>query len=339
VHTSHSPAAKVVNLGYAFFILLVISAYTANLASILVQNRLHYDVHSIEDAAREQGQICTMKASEDTMIQIFPELKERTVPYDTSTATLEGLLANECKHAVMTEAGLINNKRIKNNDKRRRRRARSLLVKAGGSKGSSSGGAAAASVGASGRGTSGMGGKCNTEMVGSDIMSMSNAMPIRDEIATILSTYMVRAQDLGKYQHHLDQAEESLLNPLACPDNPGAMMTDASIHKMSTKAFLGPIITCLFATAISVVLHFYWKHKADMLRNAEKATMAAARVTLSGGSKAKLHVSIRYMRFTRGISAGILPRRAKCGRCSSECWPGGTRTVSLTPYMWWTTNT
>ena len=47
----------------------------------------------------------------------------------------------------------------------------------------------------------------------------------------------------------------------------------------------------MFATGISVVLHFYWKHKADMLRNAEKATMAAARVTLSGGSKAKLHVS------------------------------------------------
>eukprot|EP00240_Pyramimonas_obovata_P019746 CAMPEP_0118958296 /NCGR_PEP_ID=MMETSP1169-20130426/62549_1 /TAXON_ID=36882 /ORGANISM="Pyramimonas obovata, Strain CCMP722" /LENGTH=59 /DNA_ID=CAMNT_0006906411 /DNA_START=1682 /DNA_END=1857 /DNA_ORIENTATION=+ len=54
-----------------------------------------------------------MKASEDTMLRVFPALKGRTVAFDTSASTLEGLIAGNCTQAVMSEDGLTNNKRLK----------------------------------------------------------------------------------------------------------------------------------------------------------------------------------------------------------------------------------
>jgi hypothetical protein len=80
-HKPSTPVAKIINLGYAFFILLVISAYTANLASILVSSSLPFEVRSMEDAISGGGQVCVLEPTQSTMVTLFPELKlGRTVP-------------------------------------------------------------------------------------------------------------------------------------------------------------------------------------------------------------------------------------------------------------------
>jgi hypothetical protein len=91
-HEPSTPVAKIINLGYAFFILLVISAYTANLASILVSSSLSFEVRSMEDAISGGGQVCVLEPTQSTMVTLFPELKlGRTVPLESFEDVFEGL--------------------------------------------------------------------------------------------------------------------------------------------------------------------------------------------------------------------------------------------------------
>jgi hypothetical protein len=82
-HQPYTPPAKIISLGYAFFILLVISAYTAGLASSLVSSRLSFEVRSTEDAISGGGHMCVLHQTESTMLTIFPELNGRTMPRET----------------------------------------------------------------------------------------------------------------------------------------------------------------------------------------------------------------------------------------------------------------
>ena len=68
----------------------------ANLASILVQTQLSFDVNSLEDALQAGGTFCVMASSESTLINLYPSLKGRTVPFSTWTTQFEGLKAGNC---------------------------------------------------------------------------------------------------------------------------------------------------------------------------------------------------------------------------------------------------
>jgi hypothetical protein len=91
-HKPSTPAAKIINLGYAFFILLVISAYTAGLASSLVSSSLSFEVRSMEDAMSGGGHVCVLHRTESTMLTIFPELNGRTVLCETFKGVFEVVL-------------------------------------------------------------------------------------------------------------------------------------------------------------------------------------------------------------------------------------------------------
>uniref|UniRef100_A0A7S0RKS8 Uncharacterized protein n=1 Tax=Pyramimonas obovata TaxID=1411642 RepID=A0A7S0RKS8_9CHLO len=109
---------------------------------------------------------------------------------------------------------------------------------------------------------------CHTEMVGPSLMSFTNAMPIRADIATIFSTFIVRAQDLGRYEYHLEKAETTVLSPLGCPES---ISLSEEASQMTAKAFIGPILSCMIAIGIGIALHFYCKHKAELLLKARGA--------------------------------------------------------------------
>ena len=65
VHGASSAASKIVNLGFAFFIMIALATYTANLATILVMKNSGFAIESIADAIAAGHTICTNEVVND----------------------------------------------------------------------------------------------------------------------------------------------------------------------------------------------------------------------------------------------------------------------------------
>jgi len=63
---------KLLMFGFAFFVLIVVSAYVANLAAFLTRN-VHNDVGTIEEVVRSGKNICAHPALEDDLVLAHPD--------------------------------------------------------------------------------------------------------------------------------------------------------------------------------------------------------------------------------------------------------------------------
>jgi len=54
--------ARIAHMGYGFFILVILSSYTANLAAILVAKSDKQGINTIEDAIAQHVTICVLQA-------------------------------------------------------------------------------------------------------------------------------------------------------------------------------------------------------------------------------------------------------------------------------------
>jgi hypothetical protein len=75
VNNPSSAPARVAQLGYGFFILIILASYTANLATILVAKSSKRGINSIQDAIDQGVTICVLKALEQQATSLFPQAK------------------------------------------------------------------------------------------------------------------------------------------------------------------------------------------------------------------------------------------------------------------------
>jgi len=86
---------KLLNLAFSFLILLTLSAYTANLASLLVvKSSRSAPVQSLEQAAAEGVPVCNCYVSSEQQLNKVPGLQQ--VSTASSLETLEGVMTGKC---------------------------------------------------------------------------------------------------------------------------------------------------------------------------------------------------------------------------------------------------
>uniref|UniRef100_A0A0G4GZX1 Ionotropic glutamate receptor C-terminal domain-containing protein n=1 Tax=Chromera velia CCMP2878 TaxID=1169474 RepID=A0A0G4GZX1_9ALVE len=77
----HSPvgfAGRLMTLGFGFFVLVILSSYTANLASILTTQRTSGRVNSITDIEENRLTLCVQSATISTFAALYPRVKTTT---------------------------------------------------------------------------------------------------------------------------------------------------------------------------------------------------------------------------------------------------------------------
>ena len=101
-HRATSIASKAIRLGYAFVIVIVMSSYTANLASTLLQSSVrHRGIQSILDCystSRTSAAVCTKVCIAQQYVQAMRENHPSvdTEIFPSSTATFTGLANGNC---------------------------------------------------------------------------------------------------------------------------------------------------------------------------------------------------------------------------------------------------
>ena len=94
-------SAKMLSFSWTFFCLLVVSAYTANLASFLVAKQTpQFSIQSIEQAVRWQVPVCVLGASnqDELLVEKYPNIQ--LVRKRSARAVYDGLNNGDCKIAA-----------------------------------------------------------------------------------------------------------------------------------------------------------------------------------------------------------------------------------------------
>eukprot|EP00277_Geminigera_cryophila_P041526 CAMPEP_0173098872 /NCGR_PEP_ID=MMETSP1102-20130122/35075_1 /TAXON_ID=49646 /ORGANISM="Geminigera sp., Strain Caron Lab Isolate" /LENGTH=514 /DNA_ID=CAMNT_0013991623 /DNA_START=199 /DNA_END=1743 /DNA_ORIENTATION=+ len=96
-----SAPARVAQLGYGFFILIILASYTANLATILVAKSGKTGIDSIQAAIEQGVSICVLSAIHPQALAKFP--KANFVIVGGSVQQIQALTLGKCKTALIHE--------------------------------------------------------------------------------------------------------------------------------------------------------------------------------------------------------------------------------------------
>jgi len=96
-------AQRSVALTWSLFILIIIAAYTANLAAFLGKEKVLFEVKDINDCMRKNCLVCYpgSKVFEDALTSYFPALQKKAV--DNIRVALDKLEERECDAIMMSE--------------------------------------------------------------------------------------------------------------------------------------------------------------------------------------------------------------------------------------------
>ena len=108
-HSTRSAAGRMIKLGYAFVIVMVMNTYTANLAStLLLRSVSHHGIQSIRDCyAKSTGSnsacthVCVESQYAQAMAEAHPSVE--VLLYPSSKSTFTGLVDGQCQAALVPE--------------------------------------------------------------------------------------------------------------------------------------------------------------------------------------------------------------------------------------------
>jgi hypothetical protein len=106
-HEALTIPSKIAMLGFTFFVLITISSYTANLASILVvQHEQNIDIASIQDAVAASRRICIPKEIKDPLVHKYPRVETLLIPVDSISMIPRSMHKGDCSVAIMYERSI-----------------------------------------------------------------------------------------------------------------------------------------------------------------------------------------------------------------------------------------
>ena len=91
---------RVAQLGYGFFIMVILASYTANLATILVAKSQSAGIQSIQDAIDKQLTICVLSAVQPELTAKYPQAK--LAGFDLDRRIWRELQKGSCGAAIMS---------------------------------------------------------------------------------------------------------------------------------------------------------------------------------------------------------------------------------------------
>ena len=102
-------AVRILNFGFAFFVLIALSAYTANLAAFLTQEQSMHGITSLARAVTTQAAICAPNGLAHDLTMTYGDVNWRFGQMDTPLQLTEFMAARKC-------AGLVSSPRFFQND-------------------------------------------------------------------------------------------------------------------------------------------------------------------------------------------------------------------------------
>jgi hypothetical protein len=95
--SSQSVSTKVLRIGYGFFMLMIISAYTANLASTLISSPVTlYQLKDIDDAVARKLSICAFnQAAITTLTTYYPGVTVVKIDTTDAAVCLQAVIAGK----------------------------------------------------------------------------------------------------------------------------------------------------------------------------------------------------------------------------------------------------
>ena len=94
---------RCLKVGWSFFILIAIAAYTANLAAFLTTESRVSAIDSLEAAVKANAKICTMTALLDTLKTIYPEASALWVAAENYPDVIRDYMSGKCQAVAVVE--------------------------------------------------------------------------------------------------------------------------------------------------------------------------------------------------------------------------------------------
>eukprot|EP00937_MAST-01D_sp_MAST-1D-sp2_P004498 g4498.t1 len=206
VMEAHSPPARVINVGFGLFVVFTLATYTASLTSRFVVRAEASGTRSLVAALDRGDRICLLQAIDSSIRTKFAALATQGVPCRDAVEMMQRMDAGDCRHALMSNDAWVN--------------AQSGQL----------------------TGTP----HCNKTKVGTSVYSISNAMPVREDLAFPLSWAIAKAMEQGWYEDEVLIAHRRFTKASRC----AAIVQQSQLGRMTLGSMAGPMIFCAtFSTA------------------------------------------------------------------------------------------
>ena len=97
----HHAGPHLLNIGFAFFVLLVMASYTANLAAMLATDNLKSDtIRSLEDCAEQKCTLCIYYKVEADLKALYDTTGMNVVPWSSTTAMIQAAIDGSCDATI-----------------------------------------------------------------------------------------------------------------------------------------------------------------------------------------------------------------------------------------------
>ena len=97
----HHAGPHLLNIGFAFFVLLVMASYTANLAAMLATENLKSDtIRSLEDCAEQKCTLCIYYKLEADLNALYDTTGMNVVPWPSTTQMIQAAIDGTCDATI-----------------------------------------------------------------------------------------------------------------------------------------------------------------------------------------------------------------------------------------------
>lgn len=208
-------SGRILQLGFAFFILLVISTYTAELTNYLITKDYAGQIESLEEAIEARYRICIPAFIKPTMERSNPRVANLLVEsFGTLVHQLDLMDAGRCDAAIIT-LGVLDSaySGVYTEDDRH----------------------------------------CNKIPVGQPVLTSGISLPVREELQVAFSWAVVEQLEKGRWAVAERRAQDKFVPPTLCATATGGKMSESS--GLSLKEMSGVFIVTALAVLLSFVCY------------------------------------------------------------------------------------
>jgi hypothetical protein len=108
---SNTVGGRLATVGFAFFILVSVSTYTAIVINIMTYNGVKNDVSTIEDAIDQNMKICVMEALSSELIGKYPEAADLLIRSSSDDLVLQNMDEGKCRVCAMGDISFLTQSR------------------------------------------------------------------------------------------------------------------------------------------------------------------------------------------------------------------------------------
>ena len=101
IDESHRAATRLLNVGNGLFILLFLSAYTANLAAFIIKKDLAHSWADVDEATADGAKICVHTVLAPKLRTLYPDADFHPRFMDVATDLMEGITVDGCDAFIM----------------------------------------------------------------------------------------------------------------------------------------------------------------------------------------------------------------------------------------------